>query len=293
MPAWLLPAALTAANIGGNMLTQRWANRANQRMAADQRRWNEQQWYRESQFSQQMQDRQNEFNLDMWNRANVYNSPASQMQRFKDAGLNPNLIYSKGTAGQAGGLTSAPITTPNTKPYQRAQNVAPKVNLLEYMNARSLQAQTNNVDANTLVQEQKARTEATNQVLNIVKAAGGKLDNKLKAEILDYQIQAAEQNLRNITNEANKSALEVNELELTIPKRLKKLDAEIAGILENTTAKNLENQLNKALKPYGLTTSDNVIMRILFKNIGKAKNLTKQDIIEFMIKNKLSPPHKF
>nr|QJB21653.1 MAG: DNA pilot protein [Microvirus sp.] len=32
-------------------------------------------------------------NLDMWNRTNAYNSPASQMQRLKEAGLNPNLIY--------------------------------------------------------------------------------------------------------------------------------------------------------------------------------------------------------
>lgn len=28
-----------------------------------------------------------------WERNNVYNSPAQQMQRFKEAGLNPNLIY--------------------------------------------------------------------------------------------------------------------------------------------------------------------------------------------------------
>ena len=32
-------------------------------------------------------------NLEMWNLQNMYNSPASQMQRFKQAGLNPNLIY--------------------------------------------------------------------------------------------------------------------------------------------------------------------------------------------------------
>lgn len=35
----------------------------------------------------------------MWNKGNAYNSPASQMQRFKDAGLNPHLIYGQGTSG--------------------------------------------------------------------------------------------------------------------------------------------------------------------------------------------------
>lgn len=45
------------------------------------------------------QDKQNEYNLEMWNLQNEYNSPQAQMQRFQEAGLNPNLIYSQGTNG--------------------------------------------------------------------------------------------------------------------------------------------------------------------------------------------------
>lgn len=51
-----------------------------------------------------LQKMQNQFNLDMWNRNNEYNSPQAQMERFKSAGLNPNLIYSQGSPG----LSSAP-----------------------------------------------------------------------------------------------------------------------------------------------------------------------------------------
>lgn len=44
--------------------------------------------------AQLLTNRQNRKNaLDDWNRQNAYNSPAQQMQRFKEAGLNPNLIY--------------------------------------------------------------------------------------------------------------------------------------------------------------------------------------------------------
>lgn len=39
--------------------------------------------------------------LEMWNRTNDYNSPKNQMQRFEDAGLNKNLIYSQGQPGLA------------------------------------------------------------------------------------------------------------------------------------------------------------------------------------------------
>lgn len=44
-------------------------------------------------------------NLEMWNKQNEYNTPANQMARYMEAGLNPNLIYSQGTPGIA---TNAP-----------------------------------------------------------------------------------------------------------------------------------------------------------------------------------------
>lgn len=39
------------------------------------------------------------FAVEMWNLQNKYNSPAAQMQRFKQAGLNPNLAYTQANAG--------------------------------------------------------------------------------------------------------------------------------------------------------------------------------------------------
>lgn len=48
-------------------------------------------------------------NLDMWNRQNAYNSPKEQMQRLRDAGLNPNLMYGQGNTGNA---SSAPDYNP-------------------------------------------------------------------------------------------------------------------------------------------------------------------------------------
>lgn len=40
--------------------------------------------------------------MAMWHEQNKYNSPEAQMQRFKDAGLNPHLIYGQGNSGNAG-----------------------------------------------------------------------------------------------------------------------------------------------------------------------------------------------
>lgn len=47
---------------------------------------------------------QNKQNIKLWNMQNEYNSPKAQMQRYIDAGLNPNLIYSQqNTAGDIAG----------------------------------------------------------------------------------------------------------------------------------------------------------------------------------------------
>lgn len=39
--------------------------------------------------------------VEMWHMQNAYNDPAAQMARFKNAGLNPNLIYGQGNPGNA------------------------------------------------------------------------------------------------------------------------------------------------------------------------------------------------
>lgn len=39
--------------------------------------------------------------LEMWNRMNEYNSPSAQVERFREAGLNPHFALSKGTPGNS------------------------------------------------------------------------------------------------------------------------------------------------------------------------------------------------
>lgn len=44
--------------------------------------------------------------IEEWHRQNMYNSPEAQMARFKQAGLNPHLIYGQGNSGNASGPPS-------------------------------------------------------------------------------------------------------------------------------------------------------------------------------------------
>lgn len=68
-------------------------------------------------FNKKLAAQQNQYNLDMWKMQADYNSPQAQMQRFKDAGLNPNLIYGQGSNGN---MSSAPeMVTPQAPEISR------------------------------------------------------------------------------------------------------------------------------------------------------------------------------
>lgn len=90
-------AGITSAALSGAMgiASSRLNYRESKKLARDQ-------YY----YNMDMANRQNSFNLEMWNKQNQYNSPAAQMQRLKDAGLNPNMIYNNGSAST--GNSSSP-----------------------------------------------------------------------------------------------------------------------------------------------------------------------------------------
>ena len=61
-------------------------------------------------YNKDLASQQNQYNIDMWKMQADYNSPQAQMQRFKDAGLNPNLVYGQGSDGN---MSTAPqMVTP-------------------------------------------------------------------------------------------------------------------------------------------------------------------------------------
>lgn len=55
-----------------------------------------------------MKQQEQAYNLELWNLQNQYNSPAEQMKRYQDAGLNPNLIYQQQNTAQSPASASAP-----------------------------------------------------------------------------------------------------------------------------------------------------------------------------------------
>lgn len=70
--------------------------------------------------------------IDLMNMTRAYDTPAAQMQRFKDAGLNPNLIYGQ----MQGGIQ--PPTAPQSSP---SQMVAPQTDPIQLAQTRLINAE--------------------------------------------------------------------------------------------------------------------------------------------------------
>lgn len=111
-------------------------NKTQLKIAADNRDW-----------ASQQRDLQNQWNLEQWNRENVYNAPASQKQRFQDAGINPYIAMS-GSAGSmaAGNATplqsAAPASAPNMpQTHAYVPNTDTLVNSLSNMFLTAAQTQ--------------------------------------------------------------------------------------------------------------------------------------------------------
>lgn len=92
--------------------------------------------------------------LEMWNRSNEYNTPLSQMNRIKQAGLNPNLVYGNGVTGNSSSQLpkyNAPTVDYNYKPSVDFQGMLSSFMDLELKQSQidNVRAQTNNTNTET------------------------------------------------------------------------------------------------------------------------------------------------
>ena len=92
--------------------------------------------------------------LSDWDRQNQYNSPSQQMQRFKEAGLNPNLIYGQMTNSPT--IRSTEAKAPDYVAPQLKGNAAAEA-IMAYQNVQQMQLQNKSVEAQ--IAESQARRQ--------------------------------------------------------------------------------------------------------------------------------------
>lgn len=137
-------------------------------------------------YAREMYDKQRADALADWNMQNLYNSPKEQMIRFKEAGLNPNLIY--------GQMSNSPVVRSSSP--QSYNPTAPQADLGSTANMAlsqyyDTQLKTAQID---LV---KAQADATMKEALIKAVTNEKLQKELPYVAQNMEAQLSGQLLKN------------------------------------------------------------------------------------------------
>lgn len=216
---------------------------------------------------------QQAYNTRMWERQTEYNSPLNQMKRFKEAGLNPNLIYGQGTPGNADPVR--PYSTPELKSIQSGTQ-APYFNDI---------SPTMMQGAAIAQQRPLLAAQTANQLADAKKKG---VDTSIQEKTLDSQVKSAfnnaeigsetlkQQKVASDIAEATK-AMRVDQvrqqLSLTTQQAIQAINKNSLFEFERSIT-----QFQSTLASQGLTPTDNVIARMLLTDPKFAALLQKSKI---------------
>ena len=245
------------------------------------------------QWNEQMYARQRADALADWQRQNEYNSPAAQMQRYKDAGLNPNLIYGGGP-----GNVSSPIRSTDTKSWtpQAPQfdfGAVAQSALFAGVNLKAKEAQINNTEQvvkNNIAKEQETNARTLGILEGTLKT---KQQNQRYNEIVDANLQVQQERLRNLQASTDQILTRTEQMRAIFQPNMQKAVEEVYRLrLENAkipsekellrykiheTQRDIQlKNLDIELKKLGIMPGDNLFMRILGRQLAKPENQTWQ-----------------
>ncbi len=241
--------------------------------------------------NRQFVERQNQINrdftLDMWNRTNEYNSPVQQMARWKEAGLNPNLMYGQGSSGNAQASPTPAQGTPKNEPIDLSQ-------FADMMFKRKqMQLSNINLQADTATKEGLQKVQES-QVVNNLANAKNHLANAGKSEaevgrinsLLQYEMDNLGAVNKNLGLTADKIAVDIQNVQQQMAEsgqRMRLSQAQIGKIAQDiasakaqmnlwqmqgneSKARATQLELHNKLIKEGVNPQDPAWLRILGRN---------------------------
>lgn len=191
-------------------------------------------------FQERMLQKQMDYQTDMWNKTNKYNSAKSQMDRFREAGLNPYLMMtggasagvaeSQGSPSPSGGSSlSGGVVNPHpTSAGQFFSNLA---------SAKANQASERNMNADAVLKEIEANTRAEQLLANLEKTRLGNKNqsiiNSMQFELLDATHKQILQQTNTLNAQEHLNKMETLYKSIELQYLPSKLRAEISNIIAN------------------------------------------------------------
>jgi len=171
-----------------------------------------------------------------WRNQNRYNHPMQQMQRLREAGLNPNLVYGNGVQTQSANIKTTNSNTPDIRPPQATTDYSGFANsLTAFQDAQVKQINTDNLkkQGELIVAETNSKNVETAN--KITEGETSKFQLQKSKELKDLVIE--EQILRN-----KKTTAEIGNIDFEQSVKAKQLSMQRFEL----ELKNKEYELRKA-----------------------------------------------
>lgn len=147
---------------------------------------------------------------DMWNSTNAYNTPLAQMARFKEAGLNPHLIY--------GQTNEAPLLKPPDQKTHQDEYVPPPdfgAAAMAYVSTKKQQAEIDNLKVQNGVLETQGQLNRANAVKAIADSDLTQSQKDRLLELLPLETATMQANLQTTGIQQSKMRQEIENLVAT------------------------------------------------------------------------------
>lgn len=269
------PASIAAIASAASAIGQNGANAyAQGRMNKKMRKWNE-----------KMYERQRADSLLDYNMQNEYNSPQSQMERLRKAGLNPNMVYNNGATHDAAPVRSTQMDA--WRPQAAEFEFSGMGNALQqFMDIRLKEAQLDNLKTANTVAVQDAALRAAQVAQTVVGTKQSEFNLQQANDLKLTSLETATEQLRKLKTETNvtinaderaaaqnsqslaEGAERILNLRLQRAKTQDERDEIKARIKHINTDRGLKEQ-DLQLKQDGLSPNDSTWWRILHDWIGE------------------------
>lgn len=262
---------------------QRQANVYNQQQLRQQFRYNQILARQQLQYNQQLSWDEYQRNLQQWRLENEYNSPAAQLSRLTQAGINPHLAYAKGSINNVAASSPsynapsynapeygyAPSAIPDTSGYITAGQNAFQNVVRSVIENRNLAAQGDYVRAQTQRTLLQAAGQATNNRIKAALETDAVKQGQYKTQTMESEVDEVRWRVDNLIQSYEGKRLLNDFNAATFDKRVEKL---------RQTVLNLKAQeaLNKVNAAYRRKVTDELLPQQVSLTKGQAQAILAQ-----------------